>query len=100
MQEATYVVQQDPLATIIIAAHIMATISLFLGFLTCIAQMKVAVTAIESIARQPEAAGSIRPTMFVGLAMCETAGIYGLLIAIVMLFANPLVQIYLANTIR
>jgi F-type H+-transporting ATPase subunit c len=30
--------------------------------------------------------------MFATLAMCETSGIYGLLIAIIMLFANPLVD--------
>jgi F-type H+-transporting ATPase subunit c len=30
--------------------------------------------------------------MFVGLAMGETSGIYGLLIAIILLFANPLVS--------
>ncbi|MFA5449645.1 MAG: hypothetical protein WC292_04325 [Clostridia bacterium] len=39
----------------------------------------------------------MRTTMFVGLAMAETSGIYGLLIAIIMLFANPLVSIYIQN---
>ena len=86
---------QDPLAFIIAVAHIAAAIALLNGILTTLGQGKVAATAIESIARQPEAAGSIRGTMFIGLAMGETSGIYGLLIAIIMLFANPLVNIYI-----
>ena len=84
----------DSLAFVIVVAHITATIALFNGFITTISQARVAVAAIESIARQPEAANSISGAMFVGLAMCETCGIYGLLIAIIMLFANPLVSLY------
>ncbi|MCL2741753.1 MAG: ATP synthase F0 subunit C [Oscillospiraceae bacterium] len=85
----------DPLALIIIAAHAAAVVALFNGFLTTFGQSRIAVAAIESIARQPEAADSIRTAMFVGLAMAETSGIYGLLIAIVILFANPLIPIYI-----
>ena len=86
---------QDPLAFIIAIAHIAAAIALLNGVLTTIGQGKIVVAAIESIARQPEAAGNVTNTMFVGLAMGETSGIYGLLIAIIMLFANPLVPLYL-----
>jgi len=88
---------QDPLALIIVVAHITAAIALFNGFLTTFGQARIASTAVESIARQPEAAGSIRASMIIGLAMAETSGIYGLLIAIAMLFANPLVDIYIKN---
>ena len=86
---------QDPLAFVIGIAHIAAAIALLNGVTTTFGQAKIAAQAIESIGRQPEAADSIRSTMFVGLAMAETSGIYGLLIAIVMLFANPLVTILL-----
>ena len=86
---------QDPLAFIIACAHIAAAIATLNGVLTTLGQGKIAAAAIESIARQPEAADSIRSTMFIGLGMAETSGIYGLLIAIIMLFANPLVSIYL-----
>ncbi|MGI6169081.1 MAG: ATP synthase F0 subunit C [Christensenellales bacterium] len=88
---------QDPLAFIIAVAHIAAAIALLNGVLTTIGQGNIAAKAIEAIARQPEATGSIRSTMFIGLAMAETSGIYGLLIAIIMLFANPLVSLYLQN---
>ena len=84
---------QDPLAYVIGLAHIAAAIALSNGIVTTFGQAKIASQAIESIARQPEAADSIRSTMFVGLAMAETSGIYGLLIAIIMLFANPLIDI-------
>lgn len=71
--------------------HIAASIALLNGLLTTFGQAKICSQAIESMARQPEAADSIRSTMFIGLAMAETSGIYGLVIAIIMLFANPLV---------
>jgi F-type H+-transporting ATPase subunit c len=47
--------------------------------------------ALEGIARQPEAKGDIMTTMFIGLAMTETSVIFALIVAIILLFANPLV---------
>ena len=47
---------------------------------------------LEAIARQPEAAGTISRTLFVGLAMIETMAIYCLVIALLVLFANPFVK--------
>lgn len=49
-------------------------------------------SALDAIARQPEAAGTISRTLFVGLAMIETMAIYCLVIALLLLFANPFVQ--------
>ena len=88
---------EDSLALIISVAHIAAVIALFNGVLTTLGQAKIAVAAIESIARQPEAAGSVTSNMFIGLAIAETGGIYGLLISIIILFANPLIPMYLNN---
>lgn len=82
----------ESLGMVIGIVHIAAAIALLDGIFTTFGQSKVVCQAIESIARQPEAADDIRSAMFVGLAMCETSGIYGLLIAIIMLFANPLVD--------
>ena len=47
-------------------------------------------TGLYSYARQPEAANTISRTLFVGLAMIETMAIYCLVIALLLLFANPL----------
>ncbi len=44
-------------------------------------QGKTATAAMESIARQPEAAGDIRSTLIVAMALLEALTIYGLLIA-------------------
>lgn len=44
---------------------------------------------MEAIARQPEAAGTLSRTLFVGLAMIETMAIYCLVIALLLLYANP-----------
>lgn len=87
----------DPLAFVIGMAQIAAVIALLNGLLTVFGQAKVAAQAIESIARQPEARGAITSTMFLGMAMSETSGIYGLLISIILLFANPLVGLFLQN---
>lgn len=83
----------ESLAQVISIAHIAAALALSNGIFTTFGQAKIASQAIESIGRQPEAADSIRSAMFVGLAMAETSGIYGLLIAIIMLFANPLLDV-------
>jgi F-type H+-transporting ATPase subunit c len=48
--------------------------------------------ALDAIARQPEAAGTLSRTLFVGLAMIETMAIYCLVIALLLLFANPFVR--------
>jgi F-type H+-transporting ATPase subunit c len=42
--------------------------------------------------RQPEAAGTLSRTLFVGLAMIETMAIYCLVVALLVLFANPFVR--------
>lgn len=46
---------------------------------------------LQAIARQPESVGAISRTLFVGLAMVETTAIYCLVIALLLLFANPFV---------
>lgn len=85
----------ETLGLVIGMAHIAAAIALLNGVFTTFGQAKVAAQAIESMARQPEASDNIRSAMFVGLAFAETSGIYGLLIAIIMLFANPLVNTFI-----
>ena len=47
--------------------------------------------ALEGMARQPEATGTLRTNMILGCAITESTGIYSLLIALVLIFVNPLV---------
>lgn len=54
-----------------------------------LAEGRAVAAALDAIARQPEAANTISRTLFVGLAMIETMAIYCLVIALLLLFANP-----------
>ena len=49
--------------------------------------------AIETIGIQPESANEITKLLFVGMAMVESVAIYALVIALIILFANPLLSL-------
>lgn len=44
-----------------------------------------------AVGRNPGARGNIMSTMLLGQAVAETTGLYGLVIALILLFANPLI---------
>ena len=52
-------------------------------------------SACNGIARNPEAKGPITTTMIIGLALIESIAIYGLVIAFILLFANPFKDVLL-----
>lgn len=52
-----------------------------------LAEGRALTQALESIARQPDASGTISRTLFVGLAMVESTAIYCLVMAFIILFA-------------
>ncbi|KDB06218.1 ATP synthase subunit c [Burkholderia sp. lig30] len=57
-----------------------------------LAEGRAVAAAMDALARQPESAGTISRTLFVGLAMIETMAIYCLVVALLVLFANPFVK--------
>lgn len=58
-----------------------------LGGIGCaLGEGKIIATAIEGIARNPEAEGKLRSTMILGVALDETTGIYALLVSILIIF--------------
>ena len=65
-------------AIIAIAAAISIAVSTIFPALS---QGKAAAAAMESIARQPDAAGDVRSSLIISMAMMEALTIYGLLIA-------------------
>lgn len=78
----------DPLVAS--ASVIAAALAIGLGAIgPGIGQGNAAGSAVEGIARQPEAEGKIRGTLLLTLAFMESLTIYGLVIALVLLFANP-----------
>lgn len=68
----------------IAAAIIMAFTVLGVGFGMCFATSK----AVESTARQPEAAGRIQTLLLLGCALAESIGLYGFIIAIILATAK------------
>jgi F-type H+-transporting ATPase subunit c len=52
-------------------------------------EAKAVVQALSSIAQQPDEAGTISRTLFIGLAMIESIAIYCFVIAVILIFANP-----------
>ena len=48
--------------------------------------------ATNAVGRNPEAQGKILLTMMVGLAMIESLAIYALVVALILLYANPLLK--------
>jgi len=74
------------------ASVIAASIAVgFAGLGPGVGQGTAAGQAVEGIARQPEAEGKIRGTLLLSLAFMESLTIYGLVVALSVLFANPFV---------
>jgi F-type H+-transporting ATPase subunit c len=70
-----------------------ATVAVSVGAIApALAEGRAIAAALEAIARQPESQGPLSRTLFVGLAMIETMAIYCLVVALVLLFANPFVR--------
>ncbi|KAJ4741579.1 hypothetical protein LUZ62_001616 [Rhynchospora pubera] len=77
---------------IISAASVIAGLAVGLASIgPGIGQGTAAGQALEGIARQPEAEGKIRGTLLLSLAFMEALTIYGLVVALAILFANPFV---------
>ncbi len=58
-----------------------ALVLAIIGTATAISQGRTAIKAMDSIARQPEAAGDIRGSLVISLALMEALTIYAMLIA-------------------
>ncbi len=63
--------------------------------LPAIAMGRAIASALEALARQPEAEKTITRTLFIGLAMIASLAIYCLVVALIVLFRNPLLEYFL-----
>ncbi len=54
--------------------------------LSSIAEGMVCSSALKGMARNPETAGNLRVSMILGVSLCETVAIYGLVLAILLIF--------------
>lgn len=64
-----------------------AALAVFTGFASCLGQGYTASKAVEAVGKNPEASNEIRTMLMLGAGIAETAAIYGLLIAFLLLFA-------------
>ena len=80
-------------ALVLACSAIGAGLAMIAGIGPGIGQGYAAGKGAEAVGRQPEAQGDISKTMLLGAAVAETTGIYGLVIALILLFANPLVKL-------
>jgi F-type H+-transporting ATPase subunit c len=80
----------DNIGLIGMASIITAGLTMAIGSIApALGQGRAVAQALGAIAQQPDEANSISRTLFIGLAMVESTGIYCFVIAIVLLFANP-----------
>lgn len=78
---------------ILTASVVVAGLSVGIGTIgTAIGQGLSVAAAMNGIARQPEAAGSISTNLIIGLAFIESLMIYALVVALLLLFADPLIK--------
>ena len=76
---------------------IIAAVSIFTAGMTiaigsvgpALGEGRAVAQALSSIAQQPDEAGTITRTLFVGLAMIESTAIYCFVVTMILLFANP-----------
>ncbi len=80
----------DGITLIKAASAIGAGLAMIAGIGPGIGEGYAAGKAVEAVARQPESQGIVTKTMLIGCAVAETTGIYGLFIALALLFFNPL----------
>lgn len=72
------------------ASIVMASVAVSVGSIApALAEGRSVAQALASIAQQPDEANGISRTLFIGLAIIETSGIYCFVVAIILLFANP-----------
>ena len=67
-------------------ACLCAGIAVFTGVGPGIGEGIAASKAVEAVGRNPDAEGKIRTMMVLGIALSETTGIYGLVIALMLIF--------------
>ena len=81
-------------AIILAASAVGAGLAMIAGLGPGIGEGYVAGQACAAIGRQPECQSDVTRTMILGIAMAESTGIYALVVALILIFANPLVGFY------
>jgi F-type H+-transporting ATPase subunit c len=89
----------DSLTMIALTSIFTAGLTIALGSIgPALAEGKAVATALSALAQQPDASTTITRTLFVGLAMIESTAIYCFVVAMILLFANPFWNHFIAAT--
>ncbi len=67
---------------------IAAALAVMTGIFSTIGQGYAAAKAVEAVGKNPEAVNEIRTMLILGAGIAETAAIYGLLIAFIIIFVG------------
>ena len=76
-------------AIVLAGCAIGAGLALIAGIGPGIGEGNAVAKACEAIGRQPECKGDVTSTMITGCVIAETTGLYGLVIAILLIFVAP-----------
>jgi F-type H+-transporting ATPase subunit c len=80
----------EPTTLVAIASIITAGTTISFGCLgPALGEGRAVSTALSSLAQQPDASATITRTLFVGLAMIESTAIYCFVVSMILIFANP-----------
>lgn len=80
----------DNIGLIALVSLVTAGLTMCIGSIApAVGESRAISSALSSIAQQPDASGTITRTLFVGLAMIESLGIYCFVISMILIFANP-----------
>lgn len=80
----------DSITLVAIVSIITAGLTMAIGAIgPALAEGRAVDAALKAIAQQPDITTPATRTLFVGLAMIESIAIYCLVIALILIFANP-----------
>ncbi len=80
----------DSQTVIATASIVTAGFTIAIGSLgPALGEARVAAEALRAIAQQPDEANTITRTLFVAMALIESTAIYALVVALILIFANP-----------
>lgn len=80
----------DTASLIAIASIVTAGLTITVGTIgPALGEARAVAQALAAIAQQPDEAGTITRTLFVGLAMIESTAIYCFVVTMILIFANP-----------
>ncbi len=80
----------EAITTIALASIVTAGLTTGIGTMApALAEGRAVASALTALAQQPDASATITRTLFVGLAMIESTAIYCFVVSMILIFANP-----------